>query len=859
MSEFKIVCVDDEPMILEYIELVLEKLNYDIHTFVNPDDAFEFILKNRKSILTICSDFKMKEMSGFDLRAKLMAKDIEIPFLLLTGYSSEDLALEAMRLKIPVFLEKPVVEASLLENVKKYSSEQLSIFLEEKEMVTDFLSETTPMLDEIEDLILALEMDPEDEKAINTYFRLLHTIKGTSSCLGLNNLAAFAHKYEDLITRVKEKKLTVNGAVINALLKGFDYLKQMYECEKNFVVYPFEVENIISFFEGDFTESSSLPPNNENQLNSKKIDSKKDVQDVEVKTKEEKINISVNLLAEFLEISGEITVLKNTIFKTLTKMISKYPGDTDFDHLLVSINEMNKITSLLQGQVSEMKKISVDSVFRPMKRVVRDSAKVCNKNVRLETTGEEMRVDTSVGKLLNNILVHMLRNSVDHGIELPEKRLEIGKSEDGIITLDCIESGENIVITIEDDGNGIDQDRIKSKALEKEMYTEEQLDHMSKNRVFQILFESGFSTAEQITSVSGRGVGMDMVKSSVEEFGGKIFIDSTKGMGSKFVITIPIPRSVLIIKSLMIFSDNQPYAVPLDDVEKVVLFEDLSDGELINEIDGKKILTYHDKLLPLIELREILGVSTPRINTEFNIVILKGDGYSFGVVVDQIEDIEEIVVKKLAHPLNQETMFQGVTFIGDGDIGLILNPKGIASSYGIESDIETDSYEELEVLAEELEFMQFNLKGHSHYCIPLELVNRLEVFHSDQIEYSIDKPLVRYREGTLQLVLLEKELNLSDLTYAEFFKNKENIDVIVVDIAGEKRGILIHDVEDIGKTREKIDSSIRAHEFCYGTVFINSILYTVINLEKLFQRKISNKTQKKIFTPSIDDEELKAS
>lgn len=835
MSDFLIVCVDDEIDILEYIDVLISELGYKTKLFTNPIDAHEFIKLNHKKILFVCSDFKMPEMTGFDFRAKLLEDELDLPFMILTGFASRELAVEAMRLKIREFIEKPIVEADFNFLINKYAKESEDVLLEEREMVSDFLTETSPMLDEIEDLILALEENSEDEKAVNTYFRLLHTIKGTSSCLGLNNLALFAHKYEDLITRVKERKLEANSLVINALLKGFDYLKEMYACEQEFIPFPHNILEISKIFEGEFKEVEIIADNSQPLKGTEtKVENS-------VQVKDEKISISVELLSEFLEMSGEITVLKNTIFKILTKMSSKYSGDHDLEQLVISMTEMNKVSSLLQNQVSEMKKISIDSVFRPMKRVVRDSSKICHKNVNLITKGDTLKIDTSVGKLLNNVLVHMLRNSVDHGIELPDRRIALGKKEEGTILLSCYETGENIIVEIEDDGNGIDSERIKAKALEKGLYTDSELNSMSKTRVFQILFESGFSTAEQVTAVSGRGVGMDMVKSSIEEFGGRILTESEFGKGSKFTLTIPIPRSVLIIKSLMIYSLDQAFTVPLDEVEKVVLYEEAKEEEIILNLDGHKIFKYHDRLIPLVDLRDILA-EKPREDEElYNIVILRGEDYSYGIIVDRIEDIEEIVVKKLSHPLDKSSTYQGVTFIGDGEIGLILNAKGIAEAYNIKSDLATNEAFEKDILpVVPKEYMQFLIEGDTNYCLPLEFVNRLEVFAVDKIEFSADQALIKYREGTLSLLKIEKYLGMGNYDIESYLENKSEIDVIVVSHKGYQKGIIVDSVHDIGSTSYPIDAQLKNEKLILGTVFIDEKINTVLDIPHLISMSLSH-------------------
>lgn len=842
---YKIVCVDDEQDILEYLKVFIEKCGHEVETFTSPNEAKAYIKANSKNVLLVCSDYNMPEVNGFQFREAMLDEGLEQTFIVLTGFYNKEMAVEAMRLQISEFIEKPLKEEAFEEILNGYVEKRKEVLEEERGMVTDFLEETSPMLDEIEELILELEENPEDENTLNTYFRLLHTIKGTSSCLGLEELASFAHKYEDLINNVKSKKIQANGAVINVLLQGYDYLKNIYESEKNFQPFPYNLSEIVAIFDQDFSSDS---------VNTKKEVSSSAAQPVKAEAsqgsgstpaaKEDKISLSVDVLSEFLEMSGELTVLKNTIFKILAKMSASYRGDPNLEQLTSTMSELHKVSSLLQNQVSEMKKVSLDAVFKPMKRVIRDSAKTCKKEVQFNTEGASLRVDTSVGKLLNNVLVHLLRNSVDHGIEAPEVREERGKNPEGEINLNCYETGESIIVQIEDDGNGIDAEKIKAKALEKELYTEAQLEKMSKNRVFQILFESGFSTAEQITSVSGRGVGMDMVKSSIEEFGGKIFIDSELGKGSKFVLDIPIPRSVLIIKSLMVYSGNMPFNIPLDDVEKVILYEEAKDEEVIHDIEGKKILCYHDRLIPLVEMRDFLGIQQRDDSDTYNIVIVRGEDYCYGVVVDEIEDIEEVVVKKLSHPLDKARIFQGVTFVGDGELGLIIDVKGVANAYYIQSHIDSEEmFETQQYKSPEQEYMKFNLLGFENYCLPLDYVYRLEVVETSEIEFSGDLPLLRYREGTLPLMLLENELELSDVTLSELAQDRTSLDIIVVEHRGHKRGIVIHELSDIESSFEPIDSSLVNSDFVVGTVFMSEKTNTVVNIESLMNQYVTQEIQ----------------
>ncbi len=832
MSEYKIVCIDDENEILTYLSSLLEYTGYEVKTFTEPEEGLEYVLANHKQVLMTICDFKMPKLTGFDVRKKMLEKGVEIPFAIFTAFYDKQMAADAMRLRVCEFISKPGDEDAFREVIDREVNGRLESIKEEREMVQDFLDETSPMLEEIEELILALETDPQDERAINTYFRLLHTIKGTASCLGLESLAGYAHHYEDLITKVKNKELEANQTVIDILLKGFDYLKIMYDCETNGKVYPFDVVEVTKIFDGNFSEggagkSDSLTDSGESQA--VRADSKKT-------EKEERITVPVESLTEFLELSGELTVLKNTIFKSLIKLTQKYQADHDIEMLGETISEMHKVSSLLQNQIGEMKKVTIESVFKPMRRVVRDASKACKKEINFVTEGGDLRVDTSVGKLLNNVLVHMLRNSVDHGVEAPEVREERGKSPEGNVTLNCYETGEDIFVEIVDDGGGINKDFIAQKAIEKGLYTADEISKMSDNRIYNIIFDSGFSTAEKITAVSGRGVGMDMVRSSIEEMGGKIYIDSKLGEGSKFVLAIPIPRSILIIKSLSVKSAEMSFNIPLDNVAEVVNYEGEKNGDCLHTIEGSLVLRHHEALIPLVNLGDTLGYKT-NYEDHFNIVIVKGDGYRYGMVVDQIDDIEEIVVKKLCPPLNQSVYFMGATFVGDGELSLILDLEGIAkekSIFGSEEEQDlTTVFGSGHSENSRKEYMRFKMGDMDNYCLPLEAVNRLEVIERKTIEYTGSRPIVRYRGGGLPLFVIGDRLDLMKSEPFDKVKVPELINVIVVQKGEKLFGLVIDEIVDIASSYSKIDANIVDRDGLLGTIFIDEKIMTVIDVNHI--------------------------
>lgn len=825
--KYKIVCVDDEVDILEIYKAFLEPSGYDVVTFSEVSNAKEYIEINSHTILFVFSDYRMPSHDGFTLRKEMLASGIDIPFALVTGFYDKEMAMRGMDLNICTFLSKPIKIEDLNELLDSHGKRREQVLVEEYEMITSFIEESFPMLDEIEDLILNLESDPHDVNSLNTYFRLLHTIKGTSSCVGLQSIPAYTHKYEDLVTKLKNNDIVVSQKAIDILLIGLDELKKMFNEIKNGGDVEFEVDSKLHVFDVDLTNETVLSIDKSDQEEDEKV-----LTVETIKTDDEKINVNIHVLDEFMELSGELTVLRNIVLKSAIKLEQKYNADRDVEVLSDTLDEMHKVSSLLQFQITEMRKVNMESIYKPLKRVVRDACKSLGKDIEFNTDGGGLRIDTSLGKVLNGALIHLIRNGVDHGIETPSVRTQAGKEEKGCIELKCFEEGENIIVEIEDNGNGMDVEVIKAKALENELFTLDELSRMSDQRIFSLIFESGFSTAAAVTDISGRGVGMDMVKSSVTNIGGKIHINSKLGEGSKFTLVLPIPRSVLIIKSLMISVGSNNFCLALEDVNEVVNYCGEKDGEMIHKMEGGVVLRHHGELIPLIDLGQELKVESNRVGSEMNIVIVKGDGFKYGMIVDEIHDIEEVVCKNLSNHLKLIPCFQGATFVGDGEMAMVLDLLGLAEFSNIVFEDEEDLYDEnLEEMSTDIEFMQFNFLERKNYAIPLEKVVRLEEFKSQKVEKAGSLSLIRYRNDILPLIDVETQLGFN--TSAEEFRNNEILKVIVVNGKDSTFGIVVHDIKDIGITNEDIDFLTSDREGIKGTVYIDDHTVNVLDVDFL--------------------------
>jgi len=844
-KKFQIVCIDDEEDVLHLYKDELSDFDYDVIVFTESIKALDYIEKNVSDIVFIFSDFSMPDLSGIELREKSFTKSAEIPFALITGYYSKEMAVKGMELRICSFIEKPFDSKVIGDLVRDHAIKREENLSEEQEMVVSFVEESYPMLEEIEDLILVLEDDPQNESALNTYFRLLHTIKGTSSCVGLKSLPDFTHKYEDLVGKLKDKELEVNKTVIDVLLAGLDELKKMYDGIQSRTEIEKDISESILIFDKDFAIDKAVTKSVKKEEEPKA--------GVPAKKEEDKISVNVSVLDSFMELSGELTVVRNTILKAASKLEQKYYGDKDVEVLSDALDEMHKYSSSLQGEISELRKVSLETIYRPLKRVVRDASKMLGKSIDFETSGEALRIDTKIGKVLNNALVHLIRNGIDHGIETPEKRKELGKNIEGKMHLKSFEEGENIIVEIIDDGNGMDPNVIKAKALEKELYTEEALNSMSDSRIFSLIFESGFSTATQVTDLSGRGVGMDMVRSSVEDVGGRILIDSKVGEGSKFILIIPIPRSVLIIKSLMISVAKNKFCIPLENVAEVVNFDQTKEDTFI-EVEGATILKHHGELIPLVKMRSILGTNGE--NGEIsNIVIVKGDGFRYGIIVDKIYDIEEVVSKNLVHQLKKVGCYIGATLVGDGEMAMILDLLGLANKAKItinEDEADLSSYlRDSEVESITKEYMQFDLSSRVNFALPLEDVSRLEEFKSSDVDFSGNIAIIRYRDDFLPLVFVEECLELG-ISKQEHLKSNTLLNAIVVNYNRKNYGFVVNKIRDIGTTNDQVNTFTKDRSGFNGTVYINEKTITVLDTEYI------TANYKRLSSPKLTEkEELK--
>jgi two-component system chemotaxis sensor kinase CheA len=370
------------------------------------------------------------------------------------------------------------------------------------------------------------------------------------------------------------------------------------------------------------------------------------------------IRIDVERLDELMNLVGELVIQR-----TRLAQIKELGNATD---------ELARITNELQNLVMKVRMVPIEQVFNRFPRMVRDLSQESNKKVRLEIYGADTELDKTVVDAMGDPLMHLIRNAIDHGIETPEERIKLGKPEEGVIKLLAYHEGNNIYIEVEDDGSGINIEKVKKKAVEKGILSEEALNRMSEEDIYNLLFIPGFSTSDKVTDISGRGVGMDVVKRRVEELNGTIKIESKPGKGTRVIIRLPL--TLAIIQSLLVKVSDEVYAIPLSNIEEIVKLEEAE----IRTVKNAEVLYSRGRVIPLYRLSRVLGL--PDKNRCNFAVIVRTGGKQMGIAVDDLVGEEEIVIKSIDKMVNLNKNFVGATILGNGKVALILDVNTLASA-----------------------------------------------------------------------------------------------------------------------------------------------------------------------------------
>lgn len=556
------------------------------------------------------------------------------------------------------------------------------------EIINEFIVEAEEILEQLDPLFVELEQKGQDPEIINEIFRGMHTLKGAAGFLGFQDVVDVAHRAETILKKVREGEIHISPEITDAILKATDTLRLLISHIKAKDEVLENIQPVLELLdktlekssseqlkEADQPETEQKPEEPLSEEPETKIPKAEDTVTQIPKEKEKEVStlrVDVERIDKVMDLAGEIVLARNRLLNLSNKLEAKYAGDEHVEGLIETTSFLDRVTSDLQLAVMKMRMQPLQKVFVKFPRMVRDLARALNKEVDLEIIGEDTEVDKSVIEHIGDPLVHIIRNSLDHGIETPEERELKGKSPKGKIVINAYQKGTQIVIDITDDGKGIDYEAVKAKAITKGLITLEEAEKMSEEAIINLIFLPGFSTKDVSTEVSGRGVGMDVVKSNVAKLNGYVEIFTEKDKGTTFRISLPL--TLAIIQAMMVQVGNEIYAIPQSMIEETLRIS-IND---IKEVTGQKVLTIRDRVLPLFLLNDILGAPDNTDNDRKYVLVASVGDRKFCISVESVLGQEEIVIKTINGIDSEECGIMGATITGDGKVVLILDLAGLS-------------------------------------------------------------------------------------------------------------------------------------------------------------------------------------
>jgi two-component system chemotaxis sensor kinase CheA len=704
------------------------------------------------------------------------------------------------------------------------------------EVITEFLVESYESLDQLDSDLLALEDAPEDRDRLASIFRTVHTIKGTSGFLALPKLERVAHVGENLLVPLRDGDLRLNSDIADGLLGMVDAIRDILghvegsgaEGDKDYAELVEKLQALLE--EGKFgndkdassenapaaaaeqpadtdttVEPAAQPEPEEAPVDAPEpvtqaptpvatpkaevpADSGSESNERSHSVTDSTVRIDVELLDRLMNLVGELVLSRNQILQ--------FCGETEDATMIAASQRLNLITTELQEGVMKTRMQPIRKAWSKLPRVVRDLSATCGKKVEVRMEGEDTELDKTILEAIKDPLTHIVRNSVDHGIEPPETRTANGKRDEGILFLRAFHEGGQVNIEIADDGGGVNTERVREKAIENGIVSAEQAATMNERELTSLILLPGFSTAAAVTNVSGRGVGMDVVKTNIERIGGTLDIQSTPGKGT--TLRIKIPLTLAIVPALIVKTDSDQYAIPQVNLLELVRLEGSRAQEEIEFIHNVPVYRLRENLLPLVYLDEQLGLVPTRQRHDerhsVNIVVLQAEDRQFGLVVDAITDTQEIVVKPPGPHIKNIPAYAGTTIMGDGTVALILDVIGIAQKSGVLTEhrdrslVDKDAAENSRSGDSESLLIVESDDG-LRSAIRLSTVSRLETFATGQVEQSGHSSVVQYRGEILPLL----QLGGGCSSYGE----DEDLHTVVYTAGDRSFGVVVGKIVDI--------------------------------------------------------------
>ncbi|MBI1356329.1 MAG: histidine kinase [Acidobacteria bacterium] len=741
---------------------------------------------------------------------------------------------------------------------------------EQQEIVTEFLIESAENLNQLDQDFVELEQSPDDRELLSSIFRTIHTIKGTCGFLGFHTLEAVTHRAENLLSQLREGERRLTPELTTLLLETVDVVKGILgsiektggegddqysalrerleavadapdgldaaEAEDDLDEAVEEADDVeaeadsIATAEDDssseddsvveLTPAAARKPAPQAASAAQEHDEERSAHPHRLHAADANIRVDVDLLDSLMNLVGELVLARNQILQyTDTQEDAGFTGASQ---------RLNLITTELQANVMKTRMQPIRIVWSKFPRVVRDLGQSFGKQIELAMEGADTELDKTIIEAIKDPLTHIVRNSCDHGIESPEVRVAAGKPPRGRLLLRAYHEGGQVNIEISDDGGGIDTQRLKQKALQKGLIQPEQAERMNERELLELIFLPGFSTAAKITNVSGRGVGMDVVRTNIEKIGGSIDLHSRLGEGA--TIKIKIPLTLAIIPALVVTCGGERFAIPQVNLLELVRVEPGQEQQ-IEQIHGSPVFRLRGKLLPLVFLHEVLQLEPQAEDESVNIIVLQADEQAFGLVVDGVSDTAEIVVKPLSKLLKGISCYAGATIMGDGKVALILDVMGLAQMGGALTETRSHGRSSVEssqdTALDKQAVLLFRCGDRDRLAAPLALVDRLEEFPRDRVERSGGRLVVQYRNRILPLAPLSDTIGGGGGGYDD-----DKLQAVVFSYGDRRVGVVVDEILDIVEEQIRVRSA-SSERGIQGTAVVGGKVTEFIDLRSV--------------------------
>jgi len=575
------------------------------------------------------------------------------------------------------------------------------------EIIADFITESSESLEGLDSKFVELEKNPDDTTLLNDIFRSVHTIKGAAGFLGFEQMVEVTHVTEDVLNKLRKGEMKADSAVMDSILESIDMIRVLLgniserngRTEDTAAV----IASLKAILEGSPAAGASTEPvipetPVANNITAQPVEcapapsgtpvekvvpmpppaeraDKRPDEPSHAKDKEQSIRVDIDRLDSVLNLAGELVLARNRLMKLGTRLIDLRCDDELVGHMEEGISQLDLVTTDLQLAVMKMRMQPIAKVFNKFPRMVRDLARQNNKEAELIITGEDTELDKTVIEEIGDPLVHLVRNAIDHGMDTPEEREAAGKPRCGAVRLAAYQEGRNIMVSVSDDGRGINPAVIRDSAVGKGLLSREDADRLTDKESLNLIFIPGFSTAKQVSNLSGRGVGMDVVKTNISKINGSISIESEIGKGTKIIFRLPL--TLAIIQALTVEAGGEVYGIPLSTVIENIRVA----PEDIKTVEGRDVIHIRDRVFPVIKLGELVtGCSNVKPADWQYIVIIGVGDKTFGVLVDRLHGQEEIVMKSMGEYLKGTEGIAGACITGDGNVILILDVCGLLES-----------------------------------------------------------------------------------------------------------------------------------------------------------------------------------